>query len=322
MLNIDTLKAHDSCNWCLQSCSRALIVNVYMLCIVVCEGPQLACTLIPQIKSRDSNRSTLSSSKHAQTPFSPFLVLHSAHCPLHPSHPVTPLLSHPSSLLRIPRRPLARLLLPHRPRPAILRRDPLLDRILRHGLHQQGVREDEHVPDPAAGLPLVRSQQAQAHAALVVVRHVRVVDLGGEVERRRLEGVVRRQGQREVEVARREGRCGRAGEGDVPDVDVGGGAEGDGRGGGGEGGEVGEFLEGGEGLEWGGGDEGMGGEGGWGRTLVILLVDMVVVGSLKGFGGGFSCLSRFSRFSCLIEYADEGIISIICFIFGFVDLWR
>ena len=138
----------------------------------------------------------------------------------------------PPSLLRILRRPFPRLLLPRRPLPPVLRRDPLLNRILRHRLRQQALREDQHVPDPAAGLPLVRPQQPQAHAALVVVRHVGVVDLGGEIEGGRLEGVVGWEGQGEVEGARCEGRGGRAGQGDVPDVDVGGGAEGYGRGGG------------------------------------------------------------------------------------------
>lgn len=68
-------------------------------------------------------------------------------------------------------------------------RDAAFDRVVRHGLRQQLPRELEHGRDARAGLPLVRLEHSQTHAALVVVGDVGVVDLGREGDGGRFEGV-------------------------------------------------------------------------------------------------------------------------------------
>lgn len=116
---------------------------------------------------------------------------------LAPPPPLTgPLLLHRIQLNPGPRRAIKLL-------PLILEllRDRHLHRIVWHRLGQDLARELQHRRDLAGRLPLVGAQHAEAHAALVVVADVGVVDLRLEGERRWLEGVFAREGEEEVEAA-------------------------------------------------------------------------------------------------------------------------
>ena len=72
----------------------------------------------------------------------------------------------------------------------VLLSDAALNRIIRHGLHEQLSRKLQHGSDLRTRLPLVGPQHPQTHAPLVIVRHVGVVDLGSERHGRRLERVL------------------------------------------------------------------------------------------------------------------------------------
>jgi hypothetical protein len=79
--------------------------------------------------------------------------------------------------------------------------DAGLDGVVRVGLGEHLAGEAQDGGDAVGRLPGVAAQQGQAHAALVVVADVWVVDLGGEVQRRRLEGVLGGEREQQPEVA-------------------------------------------------------------------------------------------------------------------------
>lgn len=102
---------------------------------------------------------------------------------------------------RIPPRPIPRNLLVPLPIVLVLLRDAALDRVVRHRLREQLPRELEHGRDPRGWLPLVGLQHAETHAALVVVGHVGVVDLGREGDGGGFEGVGAGEGEVDEECA-------------------------------------------------------------------------------------------------------------------------
>lgn len=136
-----------------------------------------------------------------------------------------------------------RLFLPGRPIILELLCDSVVERVVRLRLEEEIVEGLEDVDNFGAGLPVLWLEQGQADVARALVRHVGVVDAGDELDDRRLEGVVCRQGEEDAELA---GRVdgGRGGpEGDVPCVQRFGGGEGDGECGWGGLREVGVFLD-------------------------------------------------------------------------------
>lgn len=76
-----------------------------------------------------------------------------------------------------------------------------LDGIVRVGLDQKRLDETKHRDDLVRRFPLIWTQQTEAHGALVVVAHIRVVDLGSEADDGRLEGILVGKGNFELEVA-------------------------------------------------------------------------------------------------------------------------
>ena len=99
----------------------------------------------------------------------------------------------PLTLLRtlgVPVHPISRVLVEGGSVALELVRNTRLDRVIRLRSGQDCPDQREHILDLVWRLPLVRTQHAQAHSAAVVVRHIRVVDLGFEADARRLEGVI------------------------------------------------------------------------------------------------------------------------------------
>lgn len=83
--------------------------------------------------------------------------------------------------------------LKRRPIGPVLLGDAGLEGVVRVRLDQQLAHGLEHGPDAAGRLPGVGLQDPQAHVPAAVVGHVGVPDARREVDRRRLERVLRRQ---------------------------------------------------------------------------------------------------------------------------------
>jgi hypothetical protein len=79
--------------------------------------------------------------------------------------------------------------------------DGRLDGIVRVGLDQERLDKAEHRDDLVRRLPLVGTQQTQAHRPLVIVANVGVVDLCSERHDGWLEGIFGGEGNLELEVA-------------------------------------------------------------------------------------------------------------------------
>lgn len=71
----------------------------------------------------------------------------------------------------------------------VLLRNGHLDSVVGVGLDEQAPHHVEHGSDAIGRLPLVGAQHADAHAALVIVADIGVIDAGREGDLRRLEGV-------------------------------------------------------------------------------------------------------------------------------------
>lgn len=80
-------------------------------------------------------------------------------------------------------------------------RDGWLYCIIRLRRSQNCPHQLENLCDLVRGLPLVWLEHSQAHAALLIVGDIRVVDLRAEGEHRRLEGVLFRESDLDVELA-------------------------------------------------------------------------------------------------------------------------
>jgi hypothetical protein len=74
-----------------------------------------------------------------------------------------------------------------------------LSRILRVRFQQKTSGHLEYGGDFTAGLPRVAAEDSKAHASLVIIRHVRVVDFSLERQNRRLEWVVVGKCQKQLE---------------------------------------------------------------------------------------------------------------------------
>jgi len=102
--------------------------------------------------------------------------------------------------LGVPVHPVFRILVESSSVALELVRNTRLDRVIRLGSSEDCPDQREHVLDLVWWLPLLRTQHTQAHCAAVVVRHIGVVDLCFEADARRLEGVVFRESDVELEV--------------------------------------------------------------------------------------------------------------------------
>lgn len=115
------------------------------------------------------------------------------------SFPYPPLSSFNLFLPCIHLRPALRLLHKLLTVLAILLANVRLDRVISYGLDEQLAGELQNGTDFGARFPLIRPQHAEAHGALFIIGHVRVVYFGLEVEGRRFEGVVGWESQDEDE---------------------------------------------------------------------------------------------------------------------------
>lgn len=79
--------------------------------------------------------------------------------------------------------------------------DPSLDGIIGHRFCEQLTRELQHCQNLGTRLPFVGPKHAQAHASLVIVGHIGMVDLRFEGDGRGFEGVFGGKGQVKLEFA-------------------------------------------------------------------------------------------------------------------------